>query len=315
MAAGSRAEAPWRVHIAMVAVQCIFATLPIATKLVLPAVEPVGIAAIRIFGAALAFATLQWVTSAERVTDRRDLLRFVGLALLGVVLNQVLFLIGVSRTTAIHANILITTIPVFTLAIALTLGRERASSAKVGGIVLAGLGAAWLVAARGGDAAGATAFGDALVAANTFFYALYLVLSKDLLQRYQPLTVVTYIFLFGALIVAPIGIPALLRTDVAALTPRTLATIAYIVVFPSFLTYLLSIWALHRIASSLVAMYVYLQPVVTAYAAPLVLGERVTTRAGAAAVLIFAGLALATWGEQITGRALGDAYRPPAEGA
>jgi EamA domain-containing membrane protein RarD len=87
------------------------------------------------------------------------------------------------------------------------------------------------------------------------------------------------------------------------------------VVFPSFLAYLLSIWALHRTASSLVAMYVYLQPLVTALTAPLVLGEQVTAGAGVAAALIFSGLALATWGEQATGRALGDAYRPPAEGA
>jgi len=36
---------------------------------------------------------------------------------------------------------------------------------------------------------------------------------------------------------------------------------------------------------------------------------------GLAGVLIFAGLAFATWGEQATGRALGEAYRPPAEGA
>ena len=99
--------------------QVIFATLPIAAKLILPVVEPLGIAAFRIFGAALAFATVKWSTRRGRVTAPADLLRLVGLSLLGVVLNQVLFLEGVQRTTAVHANILITTIPVFTLAIAL----------------------------------------------------------------------------------------------------------------------------------------------------------------------------------------------------
>jgi len=306
----------WRVHAALVAVQCIFATLPIATKLVLPSVEPLAIATLRITGAALAFASLKWLLgNRERVTDRRDLVRLVSLAFVGATFNQVLFLVGVSRTTAIHANILITTIPIFTLGVALLLRRERASPAKVGGIVLAGAGAVFLIAVRGGRAEGATMLGDALIAINTFFYACYLVLSKDLLRRYQPVTVVTYVFLFGALLVLPIGVPALLRTDAAALTPRTVLILAYIVVFPSFLAYLLSIWALHRTASSLVAMYVYVQPLVTAYLAPLVLGERVTSRAGLAAVLIFAGLALATWGEQVTGRPLGEAFRPPAEGA
>jgi drug/metabolite transporter (DMT)-like permease len=62
-------------------------------------------------------------------------------------------------------------------------------------------------------------------------------------------------------------------------------------------------------------MCVYVQPVVAAPIAPLVLGERVTARSGVAALVIFAGLALATWGEEIAGRRLGAAYRPPAEGA
>jgi len=317
-ASPSRAAAPdhgLRVHAVLVAIQVVFSTLPVATKLVLPVIEPLAVSALRIFGSALAFAAVKWVRTRERVRSARDLLALAGLALVGVVLNQVLFLLGVARTTAVHANILITTIPVFTLAVALVLGRERLSAAKLGGILLAGSGALYLIAARNIAAEGATVLGDGLVAVNAFFYSCYLVLSKDLLRRYGPVTVVTYVFLFGALLVAPVGVPALVRTDLSAFTARTWLTLAYIVVFPSFLAYLFSIWALRRTASSLVAMYVYVQPLVTALTAPLVLGERVTPRAGLAGVLIFAGLALATWGEQMTGRALGEAYRPPAEGA
>ena len=305
----------WRVHAVLLTIQVVFSTLPVATKLVLPVIEPLAVATLRIFGSALAFAVVKWARTREQVTAPRDLLAFVGLALLGVALNQVLFLLGVARTTAVHANILITIIPVFTLAVALALGRERVSGAKLGGIVLAGAGALYLIAARNLRSEGATALGDGLVAVNAFFYACYLVLSKDLLRRYSPITVVTYVFFFGALLVAPVGVPALLRTDLAAVTTRTWLILAYIVAFPSFLAYLLSIWALRRTASSLVAMYVYVQPLVTAVTAPLVLGERVTQRAGLAGALIFAGLALATWGEQVAGRQLGEAFRPPAEGA
>ena len=274
--------------------QVVFATLPIASKLILPVVEPLGIAAFRIFGAALAFAAVKWATRRGHVTAPRDLLALFGLSLLGVVLNQVLFLEGVQRTTAVHANILITTIPVFTLGIAMLLGRERGTALKMSGIALAGAGAAYLALARTGGADGASLLGDTLVVVNSVCYAWYLVLSKDLLKRYDPITVVTYVFLFGALIIAPFGVPALARIPAEALTVRRLLVIGYIIVFTSFLTYLLSIWALKRAQSSLVAMYVYVQPLVTALLAPLVLGERVTPRAGLASLLIFSGLALAT---------------------
>ena len=312
----SRSDGSWRVHPALALVQCIFATLPIATKLVLPALEPLALATLRLAGSALAFVWLRWALGhAERIAGTADLLKLAGLALLGACLNQVLFVVGLSHTTAIHSTLLMTTIPVFTLAIALVLGRERSSAAKLGGMGLAAAGALYLIAGRGAAGEGASALGDVLITLNALSYAGYLVLSKDLLRRYQPLTVVTYVFLFGALLVLPVGIPALLRTDIGALTPRTLLAFGYIVAFPSFLTYLLSIWALRRTASSLVAMYVYLQPVITAYLAPLVLGERVTVRSGLAAALVFAGLALATWGEQMAGRQLGTAFRAPAEGA
>lgn len=247
-------------------------------------------------GTGAAFAALQWGRGGRLVTDRRDLLALAGLALLGVVLNQVFFLEGVQRTTAIHTNIMITTIPAFTLGIALLLRREQASVPKVGGILLAGAGAAYLALARGGAAEGASLTGDAMVLINSVFYASYLVLSKDLIRRLDPVTVVTHVFLLGCVMMVPLGVPSLLHSGTAGITTQVVLVLIYIILFPTFICYLLSIWALKRTASSLVAMYVYVQPVVTAFLAPLVLGERVTSRSGLAASLIFSGLALATWG-------------------
>jgi len=304
----------WAVHVAMGTVQFLFASLTIVAKFVLPSIPPSGIVYFRITGAALAFAAIRMVTGRERVTDRRDLLAMAGLALVGVVLNQILFLEGVKRTTAINANILVTTVPVYTLAIALALGRERATAAKVGGIVLAAAGAVYLIGPDRIRLDPSSALGNTLIVLNTSLYAAYLVLSKRLLERYQPMTVVTYIFLFGALYIAPVGFYALRDVDLANLPRPAAFGLAYIVGCSSILAYYLSIWALRRTASSLVAMYVYLQPLMTAVGAPLILRERVTSRAGLAAALIFGGLALATWGEQHGGRSLGTAYRPPAEG-
>lgn len=298
----------------MAVVQFLFASLTVVAKFVLPSISPAGIVFFRITGAAVAFFLMQRRLGRERVTDRRDLAALAGLALLGVVLNQLLFLEGVKRTTAINTNIMVTTIPAFTLAIALVLGRERASWPKLSGIGLAALGAVYLIGPDRIRLDPTTAFGNALIACNTCSYAAYLVLSKRLLERYQPLTVVTHVFLFGALFILPFGLVALRHVDLSELPARALFGLAYIVLFCSVLAYYLSIWALQRTASSLVAMYVYLQPVMTAAGAPLVLGERITARAGLAAAVIFGGLALATWGEQRSGAALGAAFRPPAEG-
>ena len=303
------------VHLALITVQFLFASLTVVAKFVLPSISPAGIVFFRVSGAAVAFFLVHRTLVRERVRSRRDLAALAGLALLGVVLNQLLFLEGVKRTTAINTNIMITTIPVFTLGIALVLRRERATWPKLGGIALAALGAVYLIGPDRIRLDPTTAFGNALIAVNTCFYAGYLVLSKRLLERYHPVTVVTHVFTFGAVVMIPIGLVALRGVDLSLLPGRTLLGLGYIVLFSSVLAYYLSIWALQHTASSLVAMYVYLQPLMTAAGAPLVLGERITGRAGVAAAVIFGGLALATWGEQQSGRILGTSFRPPAEGA
>ena len=302
------------VHLAMIAVQFFFASMTIVAKFVLPSISPAGIVFFRVTGAALAFGLFQRACVREQVSDRRDLATFAGLALLGVVINQLLFLEGVKRTTAINTNILVTTMPAFTLAIALALGRERATWPKIGGIVLAAIGAVYLIGPDRIRLDPTTTLGNALVACNTASYGAYLVLSKKMLERYHPVTVVTHVFLFGAVIVTPIGLVALRDVNLTAVPPRALLGLAYIVICASLLAYYLSIWALQRTTSSLVAMYVYLQPVMTIIGAPLILGEHLTIRSAIAAVVIFAGLALAAWSEPRSGRSLGTAFRPPAEG-
>jgi drug/metabolite transporter (DMT)-like permease len=252
---------------------------------------------LRMAGTATAFTILHRWRRGPTVRARKDLLVLAGLAMLGVVLNQVFFLEGVKRTTAIHTNIIITTIPAFTLAVAMLLRRERGTPAKIGGILLAGAGAAYLALSRGSAGEGASMLGDSFVLINSLFYASYLVLSKDVVKRLDPVTVVTYVFLIGCLLVAPVGIPSLLHVDPARITLQLVLVLLYIILFPTFLSYLMSIWALKRAPSSLVAMYVYVQPVVTAFLSPLILGERVTPRSGVASLLIFAGLALATRGD------------------
>lgn len=297
----------------MALVQAIFASLPIAAKFVLPELGPIGIVFCRVAGSAIGFGALIQLSGAPRVSKWKDLARLAGLAVIGVVLNQLLFLEGVRRTTAINANVLITAIPVFTLAIALVLRRERATVGKVAGILIAAAGAVYLIGPDriSLDPAGTT--GAAMIALNALLYAAYLVLSKDLLVRYPPLTVIAYVFGFGAVMILPMGLKALVSADVTGMTMRALIALLYIVLLPSLTAYFLSVWALRRAASSQVALWVYIQPVLTAVAAPAILGEVLTARAVAAAAVIFAGMGVAIWGHQRADRP-GTAVAAPEEG-
>jgi drug/metabolite transporter (DMT)-like permease len=99
--------------------------------------------------------------------------------------------------------------------------------------------------------------------------------------------------LFASFGVLPFGVAAARNLDLQSISGSVWLWVAYIVVFPTILTYLLNIWALKRVSSNLVAVFIYLQPLFAAAVAPLFLsGEELTSRAALAGLAIFAGLAL-----------------------
>lgn len=239
------------------------------------------------------------ILTRERIKGgARELGLFLLCAILGVVLNQGLFLLGLSQTTALHAVVLVGTIPAFTYAAGIVAGVETFAARKVAGLAIAFAGAALLFGTarpgvvRGG-ASEATLAGDALIAINCASYAIYLVVSKPLTRRYDPLTVVAWIFTVAAILLVPVAAPLTLGgVRWGAVSWKAWTAYAWIVIFPTGLTYWLSSWALRRANPSLVAMYVYIQPILTAALAIPLLGEWPTWPAAAAALAIFGGMTL-----------------------
>ncbi|HEV2146604.1 MAG TPA: DMT family transporter [Longimicrobiaceae bacterium] len=279
------------VYVVLLLTQVIFATLPVAVKVALRDLSSPSLALLRVVGAALLFVVLQLVLVRERVHTRADYARLALYALLGVVANQLLYITALTMTTATAAQTLQTTGPAATLLIAILLRRETSSRGKWLGIGLAASGALYLV---GVELTSGSGVGNLLALLNVVAFSTYLVISRDLVRRYDPLTVITWVFVFGAVGIAPWGAPALLAES-GPVSATTWAALAWIIVLPTVLAYYLNVWALQRVESSVVSVYIYLQPVVTAILAGPVLGERLSPRLLPAAGLIFAGVALTAW--------------------
>jgi drug/metabolite transporter (DMT)-like permease len=274
----------------LIAVQLLFATAPIAVKIALREMNSPTLALLRAAAAAILFVVLHRLLSGRRVQNRRDYLRLAGYALFGIVANQLLYITALVHTTATAAQTIVTAGPAMTLLVAIVLGREQASLRKWVGILLAGSGALYLVGTGLGTGA---ALGNALVLCNVMAFSIYLVISRDVMARYDALTVITWVFVFGSIGIAPIGLPSALVMGPVGTT--TWLAVAWIVVAPTVAAYYLNQWSLKRVEASAVAIYAYLQPVFTALLAMPILGERPTVRMIPAALLIFAGVAVAVW--------------------
>ena len=208
-------------------------------------------------------------------------------AIFGVVINQLCFVEGLSRTTPAHSSILITAIPIGTLVFAVLLRRERLTRSKFVSFAVALSGVLLVLQPPAAGWASPALRGDVLILVNALSYSLFLVLSKDLLGRVDPLGATVVLLAFGTLGMLIPGLPALAGFDPAAVSPSTWVLGLLIVVFPTALAYSLSYWALARVESSRVAFFIYLQPLIAASVSFAVLGDRLDGATLGGAALIF----------------------------
>lgn len=271
-----------------------FGTWPIVGKVALRAVPSVALVAFRVAGAALAFILIGALRGRIGSIQKRDWPLLIASSLLGVVLNQWLFVKGLSLTSVINATLLGTLIPVFTLLVSIALGIDRASFRRLIGICLAAAGVLYLIGPERADFSATTRLGDLLLVTNSLCYGAYIAISKDLMKRYSALTVITWIFIVGSVATVPFGAISASHTPLADVRPVIWLAIAYIVLVPTVGAYYLNAWALGRVAPSTVAVYIYLQPLIAFSLAPLLLGEKLSWRTLVAALLIFAGVLVVT---------------------
>ena len=283
-----------RPHVALVLVQILFGSWPIFGKVVLRSMSSSSLVACRLTGAAIALAFLQRRITPLLRMPVRDIVLLTLCSMLGVVGNQFLFVKGLSLTTVINATLLSTTIPVYALAVSILFGYDKWSLKRLSGILLSAAGVIYLINPTRADLAFHATAGNLLILTNSLLYAIYIVISKDLFERYGALNVITWIFLVGSVVTVPVGIYSLQQENLAAIGINVWAAIAFIILFPTVGAYYLNAWALTRVSPSTVAIYIYLQPLVAFGFAPLLLGEDWNSRTLVAAVLIFGGVALVT---------------------
>jgi drug/metabolite transporter (DMT)-like permease len=283
-------------HVALVAVQLIFGTWPIVAKVALRALPSTGLVAFRVAGAAVALAALLRARGPLTVPRRADLARLALYSLLGVVLNQFLFVKGLALSTVVNSTLLGTAIPVSTLVVGAILGYEKLSARSAVGTVIAAAGVVYLVDPFRASLAGDKTLGNVLLVLNTIAYGSYIAISQDVFRRYGALTSVTWVFILGCVVAVPFGGYYLSDVPLQHLGWHVWLAVAYIILVPTVGAYYLNAWALERVAPSTVAVYVYMQPLVAYAFAPLFLGaeELWTARTFVAAALIFAGVAVVT---------------------
>jgi len=252
----------FKAHLALLGANLIYGANFMIAKGVMPnKIGPSALVLFRLIGAGFLF----WIIKrfVKETIDKKDYPIIILCAILGAAVNMLLFFHGLSLTSPIDASIISTSIPVMVLIFGAVILKEKITHYKLLGIAIGGVGAFLLVWYGNKTEGTSSLLGNVLIFINTCSYALYLVLIKPLMMKYNPITIISWVFLLGLIFVLPFGINDAINTNYEAFTLQTYLSIGFVVIGTTFLTYLFNIYALQHVAPSIAGSYVYLQPAIS----------------------------------------------------
>ena len=226
-------------------------------------VQPFGFIILRVLGAAILFWLISPFGPKEKI-DRKDYLRMIVCAFLGMGLNMLVFFKGLSLSTPINSAVLITTTPIIVLILSAVILKEKISSRKILGIGIGLLGALGLIlyGSEVRQDAPNIPMGNFLIFLNSMFYGSYLVVVKALITKYHPFTFMKWLFSLGVLICLPFGLEEFMQIEWTTFPYEAYWGIAFVILGTTFCTYLFNIFALTQLKASTLSAFVYVQPLV-----------------------------------------------------
>ncbi len=269
-------------HLALLFVNVLYGASHVLAKGVMPQfLSPNVFILFRVLGATLLFWLVISSIGREKI-DKADYPRLIACGLFGVAINQLFFFHGLNLSSAFNSGIIMALNPIMVAILSFFLLKERVTLLRTFGIALGATGAI-LLTLKGATRKGDSSLGDLFLFINSLSYAIYLVIVKPLMQRYKPITVITWVFTFGLgfVILFPPTVPQFIATNYSGFTSEIILKIGYVIVGVTFLTYLLTMFGLKYLSPTVSSSYIYTQPVT---------------------VILFAWLfAILNWSEDYTG--------------
>lgn len=287
----------WQGHIAILMTNVIFGlNTPIAKTLVPEWIHPFALTLVRMAFATGVFWLIALFMPKEKVSWK-DLGILFFAALFGLIGAQLSFAIALQYTSPVNISLIAAMTPVIVMILAAIFLKEPITGKKASGVFIGACGALLLIWQSSPIGTGANnTLGTLLCIVNIVTYAIYLIITRTISQRYSPVTLMKWMFLFAALIALPLGFGKIGESRIfsGTLDTSALLRLSYIVVMATGVAYLLVPIALKRIRPTTVSMYNNAQPIIASIVAILIGQDFFTWDKPVAAALVFFGVYLVT---------------------
>ena len=282
-------------HLALLGTNIFFAINFTAIKFLINGgfAQPFAINIIRVAVTAVLLWILFIFNPVKSLVKKKDYGRIFLCALMGVAINQLLFVKGLSLTYSIHASLLMLTTPILITILAVWILKEKLSAIKIAGLLMGISGAAILVTSKehSGNASNVLR-GDFLIIANAVAYTIFFILVKPLMISYNPIVIIRVIFTIGFFMMLPFCWQQYQQVNWQSFTPEAWLSLILVVFAGTFLAYLFNVYGIKILGAGMAGTYIYSQPFFAAAIAISFLGETITITKIIAAVFIFLGVFL-----------------------
>jgi len=239
---------------------------PISRSLMPEIIDPIALMYIRLVGGAALFWASGIFVKFEKV-PLRDIVLFFFAGLFSITINQLPFYYGLSKTSPIDASIVVSTLPIVSMLLAAIILKEPITFKKALGVVVGASGALFLILSDNIAHVGNGNFiGNIIIFGAVISFSLYLNLFKNLISRYSPFTIMRWMFLFASIQCYPLCHNALEAVSPLILDWSVLLRIGYIIVFATFLSYILLAAGQKMLLPTTLSMYNYTQPIIASLA-------------------------------------------------
>lgn len=285
----------------LIAVAVIWALNFSIVKISLAEFDPYSFNAIRFF---LAFGLLYFAARKKGFSLRVKKEHFwalVGIGLIGNLLYQLLFIVGINLTKAANASVMLGTIPIWVALLSQFFTEEKLTILKSVGVFFAFLGVAFIVAGGNNEISfqSDTFLGDIITILSAVVWAVYTIFSKKYLKFYNSTQFSAFMSLIGFICLSLVGAPFLIELEWTNISTAAYGGVIYSGLLSVGLAYLIWNNGIVKIGAVRTAAYQNLVPVLGLVFGVIILDEVLTLFQYIGALSVVSGIVMARLPESV----------------
>ena len=262
----------------------------VAIKFAYTTYPPLTLAVVRFIVATLILGALTLLPKNRVKLEKKDIFTVAVCGLTGIMLYAVLQNIAMQWTSASSATLIIASYPIITLLMESLIYKKKLSVVKIIAVLIAIVGVVILAYVKAETRIEGELLGILLLVLAGVVWAVYNFMTKKVVNRYPPITLLFYSTLFGTIFMLPLAL--LERAQWQQPTAVSFLCMMFLGVFCSVIAFLLYNHGLKTMAPSTITSMLNLVPIFGVFFSWLLLGEQVTLRKFVGGAIVIFGVML-----------------------